>query len=167
MKRDSVKIGSEEVTWVNINEGFTLFDELGHSAENIKLVGKFVCETCEKICVDIQSMESRITKCTKNRYSDQKVVNLERNLLKKKIETTRLIFELKEKEMIERAKCNCRQGCRIFHFKHNWYKTTSNDFLTTLENSSHGFEEIFETGTKPKLYRCDKRSEIFKSVSDL
>ena len=167
VKRNNVKIGSETFTGVDINKPFNLFDELENSAQNIKFVGEFNCKTCEKTFVDMQSMDGHIQKCTKKRYSDHEVVNRERNLFKQRIESKKSIFKLRDKEMIERAKCNCRQGCRIFHFKHNWYKTKSNDFLTTLENLSNGSEEIFETGTRPKLYSCDKCKEIFKSVRDL
>ena len=70
----------------------------------------------------------------------------EKNLLKSQLLKTKcelsseklnLSFKLallKEKEMKQNSACNCRSFCRIFHPKHNWKKSKSDELAQRMND---------------------------------
>ena len=150
LKEMSSKLDSSS----QINDGATLYEELKHS----DFIDRFKCKSCGKTYLNKLDMEDHFGVCTENEHLEQRVSlsELERNLVNLRIHTAKSIFKLKEKELVERASCNCKRGCRIYHFKHNWYRIKSRDFLDALDNGNteNSFEEKIETGAKPKVYTC-------------
>ena len=59
--------------------------------------------------------------------------NLELKIHNQQLKLSASLLILKEKEVIEKNKCNCRSYCRIFHFKHNWYKSKCSEILLKFQ----------------------------------
>ena len=55
-------------------------------------------------------------------------INLQR------MQLTSDIMKLKDEEDSARGMCMCKTFCRIFHKKHNWYRSTSQELVNKLEN---------------------------------
>ena len=54
---------------------------------------------------------------------------LKARICHQKIRLTEDLLRLNNKEREESSFCQCRGYCRIFHNKHNWYKSRSKEFM--------------------------------------
>ena len=150
------------------NEPINLLEELEDSKENIKFVSKFDCDLCGKTFVTKRTLMDHRRTCKMNTYHAKKTLDLERNFLTQKLQVEKAFFKLKEKELVEKASCKGKKGCRIFHIKHNWYKLQSRDLLDTFENLNIKFElcEKLEAETNPKPYSCDICNLAFETLTN-
>ena len=69
---------------------------------------------------------------------EKRVAELQSNIHYQRIHLTKEIFEIKEVEFHQRYSCNssCVVGCRIFHQKHDWFRSVSVSLLDKLDKIS-------------------------------
>ena len=60
---------------------------------------------------------------------------IEYQVVSEKIKLVVKLALLKEKENKEKNSCQCKYFCRIFHSKHNWKKSKSDEILLRMEES--------------------------------
>ena len=86
--------------------------------------------------------------------------NLEKKLSDQKSNLKDFLFILKQKE-IDGQTCKCKHYCRIYHEKHTYIKSKSEEFLTKLNKLSEASEDSGPlSGATKKLYtrkQCEKQ----------
>ena len=55
------------------------------------------------------------------------------------MELTSDLMMLKDKEDLARGSCMCKTFCRIFHKKHNWYKSIGQELVRKFRNLQSGY----------------------------
>ena len=68
----------------------------------------------------------------------QKMKVLEETMKNQRMELKLKLLWLKETELKEGQKCQCKTFCRIFHWKHNWRKSSSDQIKDRLEALKSG-----------------------------
>ena len=63
-----------------------------------------------------------------------RLYEMEKQILKQKLDITNKISELKETEFGEQQTCRCRGWCAISHKKHSWKITGSEKVLKMVNN---------------------------------
>ena len=89
----------------------------------------FECASCGKTYVDKKKMDDHNRKCMQKKLFSQKVLEMKRQISEQTFQVTKSILDLKESKFEERISCRreCKPGCKIFHTKHNWCKSKSNN----------------------------------------
>ena len=146
LKKNSVIISDSLVN----NDGQNLFEEIENSSENVEFVSTFECKVCGKTFLNQNALKCHKVECTQKTSLNQKVKELEQMHLEQKMHLTKQIFELKEIEIHKRYTCNssCKTGCRIFHQKHDWVKSYSDQFTKNLETIIVNDEKSCELSEK-------------------
>ena len=90
-------------------------------------------------------------------YLGQNVYELEQTLLKQRFHMTHQIFAISENEIHRRYSCNsgCTTNCRIFHQKHDWFKSKSEEFLEMFDQIGNESEVENHIKTIQNDYQCD------------
>ena len=57
---------------------------------------------------------------------------------------TSTLFSLKEMESSERETCNCKNFCKINHFKQNWRRSVSSDIFSKMKVFHNLLDELKE-----------------------
>ena len=81
-------------------------------------------------------MKSHIEKCHKKVYWEQCVSQLERRISNQKEHLLEHIFQVRETEIHEKYSCNssCKSSYCIFHQKHDWVMSFSDQFIQEFNN---------------------------------
>ena len=84
--------------------------------------------------------------------------NLQQTISNQGLQLTTQIFEVRETEMVRRYSCNssCKGICRIFHQKHNWVKSESEQM----------FEKLNKIWINEK-HKCDHCEKVFYRFEEL
>ena len=97
---------------------------------------------------------------------------VERKVSEQKLELTTSLLDLKHLELEKSHLCTCRTFCRIFHKKHNFIRSKSDEISLKLENISvipstlnNMNGEIF--GAKRKRCICNQCEQKFCRQGDL
>ena len=147
---------SEKSDPLNLNE------ELKMSAEQNEF---FECNYCEKTFQNINAVRNHERECTQNKYSNQNVYKLEQMLLRQKFHMSQQIFAIRENEIHRRYSCNssCKATCRIFHQKHDWFNSISEELLEKLNHirSDSELENHIKT-----IHDGDQCESIFQGIID-
>ena len=124
-------------TAVGINS-VSLFEEI-QSTNEFKS-----CEVCKNVFEYKHELKSHIETCHKKVYWEQFVSQLERRISNQKEHLLEHIFKVRETEIHEKYSCNssCKSGCRIFHQKHDWVRSYSDQFISLNSNISF-FRDLF------------------------
>ena len=94
--------------------------------------GTGTCDECECKFENISELEMHTKKkhgASKKQFLEMKLKNVECKLVSEKFELSLKLSLLKEKEIEETNSCHCKNFCRIYHPKHNWKKSLSNQIL--------------------------------------
>jgi N-terminal acetyltransferase B complex non-catalytic subunit len=78
---------------------------------------------------------------------------LKERICHQKIKLNEDLLKLNIKECEERSFCQCRGYCRVFHNKHNWYKSKS--------------KELMEEMKSQRIYQCDQCEIKFSRLKAL
>ena len=92
------------------------------------------CESCGKTFDDQQQLKLHRKNCQRKMYIEQCASQLQAGISKQRTNLNKQIFEAKETEIHQQYSCNsnCKPSCRIFHEKHNWVKSVSEEFIKRL-----------------------------------
>ena len=167
LENENLKSGSKNFANPEAQNTQNLYEELANNSEHIQFTNGFECKSCGKTFANKRALKKHRKICTQKNYLVQKIDELNKAVSKQKMYLTKSIFNVKEKEMIKRAACNCKIGCCIYPIKHNWYKTKLNEFFDALDNADNDFGNKSETGIKPKLYSCSSCNIAFMKNLDL
>ena len=105
--------------------------------EEIQSIAKsFSCKICNEYFVDEHDLTNHVKKCHQKEHLEQLVSNLEMEISNRRTYFMKHIFELRENDIHKKYSCNssCRPGCRIFHQKHNWVRSTSEEMQDKFNN---------------------------------
>ena len=108
----------------------SLFAEL-QSANTIQS-----CEVYKRVFSDGYELKDQNEKCHGNEYFSNHVYELQTTITEQREVLMKQIFQVKETEIKQKYSCNsdCKVGCRIFHQKHDWVRSHSEDFIKKLNN---------------------------------
>ena len=114
---------------VEINS-VSLFEEI-QSTNELKS-----CEVCKNVFEYEHELKSHIEKFHKKVYWEQCVSQLERRISNQKEHLLEHIFQVRETEIHEKYSCNpsCKSSCCIFHQKHDWVRSYSDQFIQEFNN---------------------------------
>ena len=112
-------------------------------SEELQQAQLFQCENCDCTFVTSDELRRHMQSVHDNLMKTSllnKIIYIEKNVLKQKINLTSSIFDLNKQETESSQKCNCRikprSFCKINHQKYNFFKLESNrlhsDFKTIL-----------------------------------
>ena len=107
-----------------------------------------------------------------------KINNSEKKLSDQKLHLTASMLKLKKKEVKESQKCRCKGFCRIFHQKHNFLKSKSEELFLQMRNINKVHDIIDESnevmvnsdvfgGARRKSYSCKLCDKRFLKQGDL
>ena len=121
---------------VKLKENEVTVDEKSNQTDPILTQTHFQCEHCGKEFNRISDLE--IHKKTKHESSKKhlweiKMNEMEKEVISVKLELSYKLGLLKEKESEEKNSCHCRNFCRIFHPKHNYKKSMSDQILGKMQ----------------------------------
>ena len=136
----------------------TLNEELKMSAEKNEF---FECNYCEKTFQNLNAVRSHERECIQNKYLNQNVYKLEQMLLKQEFHMAQQIFAIRENEIHRRYTCNssCTANCRIFHEKHDWFNSISEELLEKLNRIRSDSELENHIKTIHDDDQCEKTSK--------
>ena len=126
------------------NSSNSLKDEL----QDIEM---FKCETCSLSFLTPTELREHMKTLHSQKLNRRLVAmtnlnKLEVKLSEQKMSVTSSLFELKSKEDYEKHNCRCKGYCRIYHQKHNFVKSKSDELFSRLEN----FSDINKIGKSSK-----------------
>ena len=142
----------------------TLNEELKMSAEKNEF---FECNYCEKTFQNLIAVRSHERECIQNKYSNQNVYKLEQMLLKQEFHMAQQIFAIRDNEIHGRYTCNssCTANCRIFHEKHDWFNSISEELLEKLNRIRSDSELENHIKTIHDDDQCEKTSKGIKDFT--
>ena len=130
-------------------EPTNLSDELGIN-NRFSLHVSFVCDPCEKDFKEVNHFEKH--KKMKHEQILQlklwklKEIEFQNQVMVKQDKLASALSKLREKEIREDYECRCKAYCRIFHHKHNWSKSKSQEIA----------EKVNLLESKYSCINCDK-----------
>ena len=92
------------------------------------------CEICECNFWSISELEIHTKSYHKKVMLENKLKEIEHKVMVQKLQLSLKVTKLKEKDVKRNSACNCRSYCRIFHPKHNWRRSLSDDILSKLKD---------------------------------
>ena len=146
-------------------------------SDELAQVGVFTCDQCNLNfrCEDeLKDHKTRTheAKLSKKLFVLSKLSFLENKVSEQKLQLTSSLYKLKEHEKKKRQFCTCKSFCRIFHNKHNYYHSASDEIFEKLEINSivlnvSNNAESEHFGAKRKYYCCNQCEKTFQRQGDL
>ena len=140
---------------------------------NQDLFKSFKCDSCEKGYDRNSDLRTHVwnkhEKQTRLQQLNNRLLNLHQKISEQKFRFTTSLFSLKEKEEKAKHTCRCKLLCRIYHTKHNWSKSVSDDIFKKFQLMSNGVKNVSTNSTEviTRSYSCDFCEEIFSRESHL
>lgn len=144
-------------------------------SDELKQVQVFQCHKCDNSFVtheDLKKHQKHVHDAKQKRMAvlQTKMNNIAQHLSEQKMSISSSILQFQKKEISLRQSCTCKSYCRIFHTKHNFVKSKSNELFSKLKNisSSDAIYSVnqeesnnFGTGALRKSYPCNKCEKGF------
>lgn len=111
------------------------------------------CDPCGDSFVETSNINNHLQNNHEDLKTKMKILKaeLESKLNLQRMKIASDILLIKEKEHSESEICTCRSYCRIFHKKHNWKRSASQNIVKKLKN----------------LYSCNLCDKTFLDVANL
>ena len=94
------------------------------------------CSCCQNNFLSISDLEKHqkeMHRSTVKKHLESKLKKINYSLISEKFQLSVKLAKLKERE-IEEKKCHCRKFCRIYHIKHNWKKSISDELSRRMKD---------------------------------
>ena len=162
---------------VDIEERTSLKSSQSSLKEELSRFQTFECNKCEKTFMNKANLQGhelsthgKISKLKSDLKS--RIDMLEKRVYEQKSNVASSLFKLKKKENEESQLCTCKTYCRIYHKKHNYVKSKSEDLFAKLGMTSENphksiINEVCGIGARRKQYTCNQCDQIFHKQGHL
>ena len=108
----------------------SLYEEMSVASKDFK------CDICEKPFYNKSKRKHHVQKYHQKFLLEKKEQEVRTKISNRRIDLIKRIYCLRETEIVDKFSCNstCSPGCRIFHEKHNWSRSRSQELLERLNN---------------------------------
>ena len=148
----------------------TLAEELDNAQNRI-----IKCVPCDYKSHSFQSLSNHTARshdCSSIKIQLKVKLNkIKDKVNEQKVKLTSTLFKLKEKENFDKQKCICRNFCRIYHYRHNWKRSTSTEIFLKMKKFNHlnieqvpGMKENQNVQSDVNCECCDK---AFGEINEL
>ena len=159
------------------NEKTKLKSSSNSLKEELQEIEMYKCEPCSLSFINPTKLREHmktlhLEKLNRRLIAMTNLNKLEVKLSEQRFSVTTSLFKLKNEEDYEKHNCRCKGYCRIYHQKHNFVKSKSDELFSRLES----FSEIDKIGKSSKTtflgalrkcYNCTLCERTFSKQGDL